>query len=361
MKLDDRGRRAAEGVNAAVRTGTTHSSPEPVERFQRYRNRADRRRRVGTVLATAAITLAATVLLTRAFAPRPPAKPAVPAPLGGLIVYGKWNPNFQVADWFTERPDGSGQRDLHLRSSCVVWWPDGSRLLITEDEALGPGHPLRPATVLPDGSGLRRLDATTDPRLNLGCGDVAPDGARIVLEGFNDQRPGLKGIYAVRASDGGGLVRLTRGFDAVPAFSPDGREIVFMRTKAGVIPNGAGALFVMRADGTGLRRITPWGSAFLNQGWSPDGRWIVFQKPYGLLYLVHPDGTGLDQIPIDLPAGSGGVAPSWSPDGSRIVFSLQGGERWGIYTVRPDGSDLQQVTNVPDVNETLPDWGTPLG
>ena len=27
----------------------------------------------------------------------------------------------------------------------------------------------------------------------------------------------------------------------------------------------------------------------MDQGWSPDGQWIVYQRPYGVLTLVHPD------------------------------------------------------------------------
>ena len=123
------------------------------------------------------------------------------------------------------------------------------------------------------------------------------------------------------------------------------------------MPDAAGALFVMHADGSGIRRITPWGYAFLQQAWSPDGSWIVFQKPFGELYLVHPDGSGLHRVPVSLPAGTGAVEPSWSPDGSRIVFSLQQGGEADIYVVRPDGTGLQRVTGTPGVLDSGPSWG----
>ena len=99
------------------------------------------------------------------------------------------------------------------------------------------------------------------------------------------------------ASDGGDLRRLTTGLDGVPQYSPDGSQVVFQRTRAGVLPDGADALFVVGADGTGANRITPWGAAFLGQAWSPDGRWIVFQKPYGRLFLVYPTAPTCTRCP----------------------------------------------------------------
>ncbi len=95
-----------------------------------------------------------------------------------------------------------------------------------------------------------------------------------------------------------------------------------MRTKPGIQPSGAGALFVVGADGGRAERITPWGSAFLDQAWSPDGRWITFERPYGELYLVRPDASDLHAIPVQLPTGAGAETPSWSAVGRWIVFSF---------------------------------------
>jgi Tol biopolymer transport system component len=117
----------------------------------------------------------------------------------------------------------------------------------------------------------------------------------------------------------------------------------------------------MNADGTGLRRITPWGFAFLGQNWAPDGTWIVFQHPYGQLYLVHPDGSGLHQVPLQLPAGAGAQDPAWSPDGTWIVFSLDHGIQANIFIVRPDGSGLQQVTHTSNLSLQNPDWSNAGG
>jgi len=58
-------------------------------------------------------------------------------------------------------------RNLRVNTDVLAWSPDGSKILITD---LATGHsPLRPATINPDGSGLKRLDGTPDPLLDLGC------------------------------------------------------------------------------------------------------------------------------------------------------------------------------------------------
>lgn len=123
-----------------------------------------------------------------------------------------------------------------------------------------------------------------------------------------------------------------------------------MRTGPGIQPDGAGALFVVGVDGGRPVRITPWGASFLDCAWSPDGEWIVFQRPYGQLFLVHPDGSGLHRIPLELPQGAGARTPSWSPDGQWIVFSMYQARGATIWAVRPDGSDQQQVTRRPPVS-----------
>jgi Tol biopolymer transport system component len=313
------------------------------------------------VIAAVVVTIALIAVAASVFELKEARTAPADRPGTGLILYGVWNSHRQEATWFTVRPDGTHNQSLRITSTCAIWWPDGSKILITNDAAAHGGQPLRPATIDPDGSNLRPLDATHDRTLNLGCGQVSPDRRTIALEGFNDHQHGENGIYTVRAGDGGDLVRLTHsppgGADGNPRFAPDGRRIVFLRTMPGVSPEGAGALFTTTTTGSETRRITPWGFAFLGYGWSPDGQWIVFQRPYGQLYLVHPDGTGLHRIPLPVPPGTGAQNPSWSPDGSKIVFSLEHDGHAGIYTVDVDGSHLRQVTGADNADEQMPDWG----
>jgi WD40 repeat protein len=77
-----------------------------------------------------------------------------------------------------------------------------------------------------------------------------------------------------------------------------------------------GALYVSRADGTGLHRVTKVTPLYETVALSRDGRQLAFSKSDGV-WIVGSDGLGLRRI------ASGGApsAPSWSPDGQALVFS----------------------------------------
>jgi Tol biopolymer transport system component len=133
------------------------------------------------------------------------------------------------------------------------------------------------------------------------------------------------------------------------------------------IPKGAdtpekGALFIARADGSHLRRITEFGVATSHDNafahWSPDGRWIVFGGLDGRLYLIRPDGSEMHRL--HLAAGrkkTYALAPNWSPDSRQIIFPMYtaADDRVDLYTVRLDGSHLTRITNTPE-DENFADW-----
>jgi Tol biopolymer transport system component len=358
MTLDERGRRAAGGIRRAIGEpgGVPDADGDPLERFARARRARDRGRRVANGVVAIALAVVAMVVVVTALTPIGERAPAAGTLPPGTILYGEWDERTSLAHWFTIATDGSQRADLGVDASCAAWFPDADRILVTNDAEFTATSPLRPAVMDPDGSNLRPLDAVGDQDLNLGCGSVSPDGTRIALEGFGHEDNRRNGIYTVRASDGGDLVRLTSGFDGPPSYSPNGSQVVFMRTRPGIQPDGAGALFVVDAEGGRPVRITPWGASFLGNAWSPDGEWVVFQRPYGQLFLVHPDGSGLHRIPLELPQGAGARTASWSPDGAWIVFSMQQARGATIWAARPDGSDLQPVTTPNGTDAISPYW-----
>jgi Tol biopolymer transport system component len=356
VTLDERAGRAVAGIRRAVRPAEREVG-DGLERFERFRNGRRRNQRFGVIAVAIVLVFGAGVLVGRGFGLLERRKPAeLPNAPVGLILFGDQSGVNQLPHWYTVRPDGSHVVDLDFSATCATWLPGEDRILITNDTALGPGSPLRPAVVDVDGSDLRPLDGVRNDALNLGCGDVSPDGSRIAIEGFSRARHELNGIYSIRASDGGDLVPLIKGPVSAPRFSPDGTKLAFVDSKPGVTPSGAGAVFVMNADGSDPVRITPWGYVFDIPSWSPDGQWIGFQKAYGEIWVVHPDGTALHHILVDLPRGTGAASPSWSPDGAWIVFSLQRTNGAEIYRVRPDGTGLTRVAETPGGQYDTPDW-----
>jgi Tol biopolymer transport system component len=209
-----------------------------------------------------------------------------------------------------------------------------------------------------DGHGLRKLTQNIHDRSPA----WSPDGRMLVFE--------RRGQIHVIKRDGRGLRRLTRRpTDArQPAWSPNGREIAFTR-------EASGTLFVVRADGTGRRVIYSGGLDITvdRPAWSPDGRWIAFglrEAGGGSIAVVKRDGGAVryitdgrngpaeDAEPGDWPDDHG---PDWSPDGRQIVFTrvvwlCPRCDQEEIFSARPNGADVQSVTTDTGYASAGPSW-----
>ena len=174
----------------------------------------------------------------------------------------------------------------------------------------------------------------------------SPDGRLIA---FSSRRDGPSHIFVMRA-DGAGIRRLTdtKGNDANPTWSPSGSRIAFDRN---------GHLFVMNADGTGARRVGRDPATQTDPAWSPDGHWLAYvRKAVGTtvreIWLAHPDGSGDRKL-----AGLGTVSesPAWSPDSRRIAFASNAGSTVSdIYEVGLNGKRPRRLTVSDGAFE--PDW-----
>lgn len=90
--------------------------------------------------------------------------------------------------------------------------------------------------------------------------------------------------------------------------------IAFLRS----VGDGPAGVFVIRPDGSGLRRLTPSGSDIGSYAWAPDGDRIAYLDRRGALWLVRPDGTGRRLLAASSPLRSPWIL-SWSPDGKAIA------------------------------------------
>jgi TolB protein len=197
--------------------------------------------------------------------------------------------------------------------------------------------------------------------------DVSPDGLKLVYT--RKVVTGGTDIY-VSNIDGTGERQLTsaRGAEVSPAWSPDGRKILYAQ--------GGGVseiqrLMVMEADGSGQRAITTGGITtpdavkFSNGKWSPDGSKIVAIGYAGAtrqwqVYTLNADGTSPRQLTTEALMHSN---PSWSPDGRKILFARQISQlstaKWDIFLIDADGTHLTNLTNTPDISEINPEWQAP--
>src|SRR5215472_12320329 len=125
-------------------------------------------------------------------------------------------------------------------------------------------------TINPNGTGRRQLTHVSKKQA-AGAPDWSADGTKIVYE---SNQTGDYRIWVMNA-DGSGQKQLTNapGFmDLEPAWSPDGRSIVFSRCTEQ--PGGTGCdLEVMTATGTGVRRLADDHWSWVRAEYSPDGRY----------------------------------------------------------------------------------------
>jgi TolB protein len=163
-----------------------------------------------------------------------------------------------------------------------------------------------------DGRGLRQL--THEKRgVEAGMQSWTADGRWIYFGLFGKGPPRMCRI----APDGSGFRVVGRGID--PAVSPDGRLLAFAR-----VEGDGHHLFVMNADGTGLRRLTTKGNplAGVHATWAPDGRRILYADRVGEaleLFACDPEGKHARQLTR---LGKAATSPSVSPDGKWISFRV---------------------------------------
>lgn len=274
------------------------------------------------------------------------------------IVYATgYEDNLEI--WVVRR-DGSHERRItHNRKldESPSWSPDSRRLVVERYDASDGGYDSELFIVKADGSGERNL---TKNRVDDECPDWSPKGSRIAFQ----RRRGYN-LYTIRP-DGTSERQLTRGraVDRGPKWSPDGRRILFTRISA----NGKRQnLFVIRRDGTHLRRLTDTAPnvSLLVYAWSPDGKKVAFVNSrdgfHFSLFVIRVGGSHRVRL------GSVGdhyyaVSPTWSRDSRKVAYtrriSTESADIVDVWIARADGSRRRNVTRTENFDEYGPDWSS---
>ena len=187
-----------------------------------------------------------------------------------------------------------------------------------------------------DGSGFRRL--TTADGTRHYYPSLAPNGQSVLYSAYFGENNFE--IYELNLNTGD-VNRLTGsyGVDNAPEVSSNGALVTYMHST----PNrNLMQIMVMERNGNNggnIPQVNGW-----DPTWSPDGERILFASDRNgttQLYTVRPDGSKLTRI-TNLPAIRG--RSDWSPDGQYIV--TYSGETWQreVYIMNSDGSNLRQLS-----------------
>ncbi len=151
---------------------------------------------------------------------------------------------------------------------------------------------------------------------------------------------GNQELYLLR-NNGSIVRRLTRHgmIDVSPSFSPDGSKMAFVSSR-----HGNPQIFIKDLNSGSVKRLTFQGKYNTQPAWSPFGNKIAYttmQKNGEInIFTVNVDGTGLKQLTY---GARHNEAPSWSPDGTMIVFSSDRSGVKKLYVMNADGRNQRSL------------------
>ena len=159
--------------------------------------------------------------------------------------------------------------------------------------------------------------------------DLSPDGKTIVFELLGD-------LYTLPVT-GGAATRITSGqaYDMQPAFSPDGKKLVFISDR-----NGSENVWVANADGTRARAVTTTEREnYMSPTWAPDGEYVIAAKGAQLWIYHESGGSGVQMTGVtggSAPAAGGAPAapailgPAFGNDPQSLWVNVRGTVRTGL-------------------------------
>ncbi|MEM9950845.1 MAG: hypothetical protein AAFV93_19665 [Chloroflexota bacterium] len=212
-----------------------------------------------------------------------------------------------------------------------------------------------------DGDG--NIEQLTNNDVNDWAAGWSPDYSEIA---FRSQLDGMSRIYVMNA-DGSDMRAITPdtlyagdwGRAGIPTWSPDGESIAFEAVDFVNTSNNFD-IFVVNVDNGKIEQITDTPSNEWHPDFSPNGRQIAFARDevgtdcYNTCDIYVMDADGSNQFRYTYTDGMD-VFPQWSPDGNHILFHSERNGNSDIYVMSAYGCSPTNLTN-SDTLERVARW-----
>jgi Tol biopolymer transport system component len=273
----------------------------------------------------------------------------------GRIVFHRRGPG-EVEHYFTIATDGTGETPIYEAEGCgcAHLSADGTQVL-----SIGPtGHGTWSLMTLDlDGSNRTVVDPPIET-LNLFIGASSANGQFLAFNGMDETIPANTGLWIASPTleDARQVTPLLEGWLTIEPFgvTPDGSKIVFF-AETGPIEGAThgGDLYVINADGSGLRQLNPPGPhkpAYMGLpviSLSPDGSRAAFGVDEAVWVVELAGGEAQATTPR-----SGFVwAVAWSPTGEWLAYTRLHDRTPVVGLVRPDGSDDHEISAIDETDQ----------
>jgi TolB protein len=168
-------------------------------------------------------------------------------------------------------------------------------------------------------------------------GGWSPDGAWVLYASFED------GDRGIRRHNPGGVdeVRISKGDDFSPRWSPDGKRVAFNRRTA----DGSVWIVVADPDGKSERVISMGRHQDTDFSWSPDGKRLVFisdRDGNPEVYIATADAKTVARLTSNRASEE---EPVWSKSGRAVLFVSDHDGDYDIYSMRPDGTGQTKLVD----------------
>ena len=220
----------------------------------------------------------------------------------------------------------TGARSHTLAAICALGVSTAAMSESKYQVAFASFAPLNTDIFVGDADGSNARPFLTHPDLDFNA-SFSHDGKWVI---FSSRRAGSSDIYRARP-DGSNLETLVKhaAYDDQAALSPDGQHLAFVSSRS-----GQADIWVLDLKTRHLRNLTQHRAGDFRPAWSPDGKWLAFSSDrestlphipadhFAIrhsteIFVMRADGTELRRVTSDQQFRG---SPSWSSDGRQLAF-----------------------------------------